>query len=75
MLIYMKDELLCEIVEVLHSFLGANRLCAHREFCGVLSWQNGTRCRDSVKYCGASHISFGWFLRVPSLHTLVFVKL
>ena len=25
------------------------RLCACREFCGVHSWQNGTRCRDGVK--------------------------
>ena len=26
-----------------------NRLSACREFCGVHSWQNGTRCRDDVK--------------------------
>ena len=26
-----------------------NRLSACREFCGVDSWQNGTRCRDGVK--------------------------
>ena len=26
-----------------------NRLSACREFCGVHSWQNGTRCRDCVK--------------------------
>ena len=26
-----------------------NRLSACREFCGVYSWQNGTRCRDGVK--------------------------
>ena len=26
-----------------------NRLSARREFCGVHSWQNGTRCRDGVK--------------------------
>ena len=25
-----------------------NRLSACREFCGVCSWQNGTRCRDGV---------------------------
>ena len=25
------------------------RLSACREFCGVHSWQNGTRCRDGVK--------------------------
>ena len=23
-----------------------------RGFCGVHSWQNGTRCRDGGKYCG-----------------------
>ena len=33
--------------------VGGNRLSACREFCGVHSWQNGTRCRDGVnKYCG-----------------------
>jgi len=26
-----------------------NRLSACREFCGVHSWQNGTRCRNGVK--------------------------
>ena len=29
--------------------MGVNRLGACREFCGVHSWQNGTRCRDGVK--------------------------
>ena len=29
--------------------VGVNRLSACREFCGVHSWQNGTRCRDGVK--------------------------
>ena len=24
-----------------------------RGFCGVHSWQNGTRCRDGGKYCGS----------------------
>ena len=23
-----------------------------RGFCGMHSWQNGTRCRDGGKYCG-----------------------
>ena len=33
--------------------VGGNRLSACREFCGVHSWQNRTRCRDGVKkYCG-----------------------
>ena len=29
--------------------MGVNRLSACREFCGVHSWQNGTRRRDGVK--------------------------
>ena len=29
--------------------VGVDRLSACREFCGVHSWQNGTRCRDGVK--------------------------
>ena len=29
--------------------VGVNRLSACREFCGVDSCQNGTRCRDGVK--------------------------
>ena len=32
------------------------------------SLQNGTRCSDGVKYCGAIPILFGWFLRFPYLH-------
>ena len=44
-----------------------------RGFCGVHSWQNGTRCRDGGKYCGIP-ITFGLFLRVPSLHVLVFIQ-
>ena len=31
------------------------------------SWQNGTRCRDSVKLIPTY---FGWFLRVPCLHVI-----
>ena len=36
---------------------------------------SGTRCRDGVKalWC-CSHLFFGWFLRVPSLHMLVLVR-
>ena len=26
-----------------------NRLSVCREFCGVHSWKNGTRCRDGIK--------------------------
>ena len=45
--------------------VGGNRLSACREFCGVHSWQNSTRCRDGVKkYCGVIPIQLGWFLRV-----------
>ena len=38
------------------------------EFYSVHSLQNGTRCRDGVKYCGAIPILFGCFLGVPYLH-------
>ena len=34
-------------------------------------WQNGTRCRDGVKVLW---IQFGCFLRLPSLHALLFIK-
>ena len=37
------------------------------------SWQNGTRCRDGVKVF-VIPILLGWFLRVPSLHVLVFIQ-
>ena len=30
--------------------------------------------RDGGKYCGVVPILFGWFLRVPSLHVLVFIQ-
>ena len=30
-----------------------------RGFCGVHSWQNGTRCRNGGKYCGVIPIQFG----------------
>ena len=53
--------------------VGVNRLSACREFCGVHSWQNGTRCRDGVNVLCVVPILFGWFLRVPSLHGLVFI--
>ena len=32
--------------------VGVDRVMYFRGFCGVHSWQNGTRCRDGVKYCG-----------------------
>ena len=35
---------------MLSHLVGVNTgLSACREFCGVHSWQNGTRCRDGVK--------------------------
>ena len=36
------------------------------------SLQWSTRCRDGVKVLWCCSILFGWFLRVPSLHVLVF---
>ena len=39
-----------------------------------VSWQNSTRCRECVKYCGVVLILFGWFLRVSFLHVLVFLQ-
>ena len=46
------------------------RLTACREFCGVHSWQNGTRCRDSVKVLW-SHSRVVWLVfeaSTPSFH-------
>ena len=43
-----------------------------REYLVVHSWQNGTRCRDGVNVLWCLPILFGWFLRAPSLHVLVF---
>jgi len=60
--------------EYLVHLVSMNRLSACREFCGVHSWQNGTRCRDGVKvfWC-RSHLV--WLvLRVQSLHALVFIQ-
>ena len=53
--------------------VGVNRLSACRKFFWVHSWQNGTRCRDGVNVLWVVRILFGWFLRVPSLHALVFL--
>ena len=46
------------------------------KFCSVRSLQNGTRCRDGVKYIP---ILYGWFLRVPYtcmyiVHVFVFIQ-
>ena len=48
--------------------VSVNRLSACREFCGVHSWQNGTRCRDGVKLLWC-HSHLVWLVfEGPSLH-------
>ena len=37
------------------------------------SWQNGARCQKWHKCVVVVPILFGWFLRVPSFHALVFI--
>ena len=57
--------------EYLVDLVHMNKLSECREFCGMHSWQNGTRCRDGVKVLW-SHSHLVWlFFRVPSLHALV----
>ena len=45
-----------------------NRLSACREFCGVHSWQNGTRCRDGVKVLWC-HSHLVWLVFEASIPT------
>ena len=45
-----------------------NRLSACGEFCGVRSWQNGTRCRDGVKVSGY-HSHLVWLVFEDSIPT------
>ena len=45
-----------------------NRLSACREFCGVRSWQNGTRCRDGVKVLWC-HSHLVWLVFEASIPT------
>ena len=52
-----------------------NRLSACREFCGVHSRQNGTRCKYVVKVLWCHTHLVGWFYRVLSLHALAFCAL
>ena len=42
--------------------------------CGVHSWQNRTRCRDGVKVLLCHSDLVCWFLRVPSIHVVVFIQ-
>ena len=44
------------------------RLCACREFCGVHSWQNGTRCRDGVKvlWCHSHLVQLVFEASIPT---------
>ena len=60
--------------EYLVHLVHMNRLSACREFCGVHSWQNCTRCRDGVEVLWC-HSRLVWLvLRVPSLNVLVFIQ-
>ena len=45
-----------------------NRLSACSEFCGVCSWQNGTRCRDGVKVLWC-HSHLVWLVFEASIPT------
>ena len=47
-----------------------NRLSACREFCGVHSWQNGTRCRYGVKVLWC-HSHLVWLVFEDSIPTSV----
>ena len=48
--------------------VGVNRLSACREFCGVHSWQNGTRCRDGLKvmWCHSHLFWLGFEGSIPT---------
>ena len=48
--------------------VGVNRLSACREFCGVHSWQNGTRYRDGVKLLWC-HSHLVWLVFEGSIPT------
>ena len=55
--------------------VGFNRLMYMLKvwWCAYLAKQH-KMYRDGVKVLGVVPILFGWFLRVPSLHVLVFVQ-
>ena len=48
--------------------VGVNRLSACREFFGVHSWQNGTRCRDGVNVLWC-HSHLVWLVFEGSIPT------
>ena len=52
-----------------------NRVSACREFCGVCSWQNGTRCRDGVivLWCHSHLVWLVYEASIP-IHALVFLQ-
>ena len=55
--------------------MGVNRpMCMYREFCVcIVAWQNGTRCRDSVKIlCCYSHLA--WLVFEGSITTCAFFR-
>ena len=54
--------------EYIVRLVGGNRLSACREFCGVHSWQNGTRCRDGVKLLWC-HSHLVWLVFEGSIPT------
>ena len=54
--------------EYLVHLVRMDRLCACREFCGVYSWQNGTRCRDGVKVLWC-HSHLVWLVFEASIPT------
>ena len=74
LLLNMADvgHLLCVRLEwtaeyLVHS-MRTNRLSVCREFCGVHSWQNGTRCRDGVKVLWC-HSHLVWLVFKASIPT------
>ena len=48
--------------------VGMKRLSACREFFGVRSWQNGTRCRDGVNVLWC-HSHLVWLVFEDSIYT------
>ena len=54
--------------EYLVHLVRMDMLCACREFCGVYSWQNGTRFRDGVKVLWC-HFHLVWLVFEASIPT------
>ena len=67
---------MCKTVErvkleyLVHS-IHMNTLSACGEFCGVHSWQNGTRCRDGVKVLWC-HSHLVWLVFESSIPTCTY---